>query len=35
MKKLKLYTSGEHPHAAQGPQPLPAVATRRTVVAAK
>lgn len=35
MKKLKLYTSAEHPHQAQNPQPLPQAATRRTVVAAK
>ena len=35
MKKLKLYTSAEHPHQAQNPQPLPAAATRRTVVASK
>jgi large subunit ribosomal protein L13 len=34
MKKLKLYTSAEHPHKAQNPQPLPLVATRRTVVGA-
>lgn len=35
MKKLKLYTSDKHPHAAQNPQTLPVGATRRTVVAAK
>ena len=35
MKKLKLYTGAEHPHAAQQPQALPAAATRRTVVANK
>ena len=35
MKKLKLYTSAEHPHVAQNPQPLPMAATRHTVVAAK
>jgi large subunit ribosomal protein L13 len=35
IKKLKLYASAEHPHAAQNPQPLPLAATRRTVVAAK
>lgn len=35
MKKLKLYTSAEHPHLAQNPQPLPAAASRRTVVGAK
>lgn len=32
MKKLKLYTGAEHPHAAQNPQPLPAGAIRRTIV---
>ena len=32
MKKLKIYASAEHPHAAQNPQPLPAGVTRRTVV---
>ena len=32
MKKLKLFAGAEHPHAAQNPQPLPASATRRTVV---
>ncbi len=35
MKKLKIYTGAEHPHAAQQPQALPVAATRRTVVAAK
>jgi large subunit ribosomal protein L13 len=35
MKKLKLYTSETHPHAAQNPQPLPLSAARRTVVAKK
>lgn len=35
MKKLKLYTSAEHPHAAQNPQPLPASVIRRTVLAKK
>ena|SRR6185437_7085620 len=35
MKKLKLYTGTEHPHAAQKPQPLPAGVVRRTVLAAK
>lgn len=35
MKKLKLFTTAEHPHQAQNPQPLPLSATRRTVVAAK
>jgi large subunit ribosomal protein L13 len=34
MKKLKLYTSAEHPHQAQNPQPLPMGVTRRTVVGA-
>jgi large subunit ribosomal protein L13 len=32
MKKLKLFTGTEHPHAAQGPLPLPASVTRRTVL---
>jgi len=32
MKKLKIFTTAEHPHAAQDPQPLPAGVTRRTVV---
>lgn len=32
MKKLKLFTSAEHPHQAQNPQPLPLAATRHTVV---
>lgn len=32
MKKLKLFTSAEHPHQAQNPQPLPMGVTRRTVV---
>ena len=32
MKKLKIYTGTEHPHIAQGPQPLPVGAIRRTVV---
>ena len=32
MKKLKLFTSAEHTHAAQNPQPLPAGVTRRTVL---
>lgn len=35
MKKLKLYTSAEHPHAAQMPQELPAGARRRTVLEKK
>ena len=32
MKKLKIYTTTEHPHKAQNPQTLPFAATRRTVV---
>lgn len=32
MKKLKIYTTDTHPHAAQNPQALPAGAVRRTVV---
>lgn len=32
MKKLKIYTTDKHPHAAQNPQPLPAGVSRRTVV---
>ncbi len=32
MKKLKIYTGTEHPHQAQQPLPLPAGATRHTVV---
>lgn len=35
MKKLKIYTGAEHPHAAQNPQPLPVGATRRSVAAKK
>ncbi len=35
MKKLKLFVGGEHTHVAQNPQPLPAGAIRRTVVAKK
>lgn len=35
MKKLKIYASAEHPHSAQAPQPLPKVATRRTVLSKK
>lgn len=35
VKKLKIYAGAEHPHAAQGPQALPAGAVRRTVAAAK
>ncbi len=33
MKKLKIYTTEQHPHTAQNPQPLPAGTVRRTVVA--
>jgi len=33
MKKLKIFTGAEHPHAAQNPQALPAGAVRRTNVA--
>lgn len=32
MKKLKIYTGGEHPHEAQQPQPLPAGVVRHTVL---
>jgi large subunit ribosomal protein L13 len=32
MKKLKIYAGSEHPHVAQGPQPLPAGVIRHTVV---
>jgi large subunit ribosomal protein L13 len=35
MKKLKLYTSAEHPHAAQNPQPLPMGVTRHTALTKK
>lgn len=35
MKKLKIYTTANHPHEAQNPQALPAGAVRRTVVAGK
>lgn len=28
MKKLKIYAGAEHPHAAQGPKPLPLPASR-------
>jgi len=28
MKKLKIYTGAEHPHAAQAPKPLPLPASR-------
>ena len=35
MKKLKLYTTADHPHTAQNPQPLPAGVTRRTVLTTK
>jgi len=34
MKKLKIYTGTEHPHAAQQPKALPSGAVRRTVVTA-
>ena len=34
MKKLKIFAGTEHPHQAQGAQPLPQGAVRRTVVAA-
>lgn len=33
MKKLKLIVGTEHEHKSQNPQPLPAAATRKTVVA--
>ncbi len=33
MKKLKIFAGAEHPHHAQVPQPLPAGAIRRTVLA--
>lgn len=33
MKKLKIYTTDQHPHTAQNPQALPAGTVRRTVVA--
>ena len=33
IKKLKIYTAAEHPHAAQNPLPLPKGVVRRTVVA--
>jgi large subunit ribosomal protein L13 len=32
MKKLKIYAGAEHPHGPQNPQPLPASATRRTIL---
>lgn len=35
VKKLKIYASSEHPHAAQNPQPLPAGTIRRTVLTKK
>src|SRR4051812_45264604 len=35
MKKLKIYVGTEHPHQAQGPIPLPAGVTRRTVISSK
>jgi large subunit ribosomal protein L13 len=35
IKKLKIYASSEHPHAAQLPQPLPPGVIRRTVLSEK
>lgn len=35
MKKLKLIIGTEHEHSSQNPQPLPAAATRKTVVGKK
>lgn len=35
MKKLKIYTTDTHPHAAQNPQKLPLSATRRSVLTSK
>lgn len=35
MKKLKIYTTADHPHVAQNPQPLPMGVTRRTVLSKK
>jgi large subunit ribosomal protein L13 len=35
VKKLKIYTGAEHPHAAQMPQELPVGVTRRTVLSNK
>ncbi len=35
MKKLKIYTTGEHPHVAQNPQQLPKAATYRSVLEKK
>jgi large subunit ribosomal protein L13 len=32
IKKLKLYTTTDHPHAAQAPKPLPAGVIRHTVL---
>ncbi len=32
MKKLKIFTGTQHPHAAQKPEPLPSGVVRRTVV---
>lgn len=32
MVKLKLYASGEHPHQAQNPQPLPTGVMRKTIL---
>jgi large subunit ribosomal protein L13 len=35
MKKLKLFTTADHPHAAQNPQPLPEGTKRHTVISSK
>jgi large subunit ribosomal protein L13 len=35
MKKLKIYTTDQHPHSAQQPAPLPASVIRRTVLQSK
>jgi large subunit ribosomal protein L13 len=35
MKKLKIYVGTEHEHAAQKAQPMPASATRKTILSAK
>lgn len=35
MKKLKIYTTAEHPHQAQNPEALPVGTVRRTVLAKK
>ena len=32
MKKLKIYTTAQHPHTAQNPQPFPAGVQRKTVL---